>query len=168
MVRTRTSPVNPLSSDDLRHEEVDITFLIWAVSRSTADLVDAALRPTGLSGDEFAIYSMLASSTAITPSELARWMAAAPTTVSSYVKRLEARGHIERIPNPEDKRSYRVQLTAEGRHAHARAAALFRSVRDRVHTALGPQERAVRDALLALRPVLDEIRSTSISTVSEA
>jgi DNA-binding MarR family transcriptional regulator len=162
MVRSRTSSVNPLSSEDLRREEVDITFLIWAVSRSTADLVDAALRPTRLSGDEFAIYSMLASSTSIAPSELARWMAAAPTTVSSYVKRLEARGHIEREQNPEDKRSYRIRLTEEGREAHVRAAALFRSVRDRVHSALGPQEPGVRDALLALRPVLDEIRSTSL------
>jgi len=161
MMRTRTTSVNPLSADELRREEVDITFLVWAVSRSTADLVDSALRPSGLSGDEFAIYSMLSSSTVITPSELARWMAAAPTTVSSYLKRLEARGHIERVPTPEDKRSYRILLTSEGRKAHARAVTLFAPVRARVHVALGFHERDVRNALLALRPVLDDLRTTN-------
>lgn len=159
-MRTRTTSVNPLSVEDLRREEVDITFLVWAVSRSTADLVDSALRPSGLSGDEFAIYSMLASSTGITPSELARWMAAAPTTVSSYVKRLEARGHIQRVPHPEDKRSYRIGLTDDGRETYSHAVTLFTPVRSRVHAALGRHEPDVRNALLALRPVLDDVRTT--------
>src|SRR3954451_19668628 len=109
MMRVRTTSVNPVSADELRREQVDITFLVWAVSRSTAELVDAALRPSGLSGDEFAIYSMLASSSVVTPTELARWMAAPATTVTSYVKRLEARGHVERVANPQDRRSYRIQ-----------------------------------------------------------
>jgi DNA-binding MarR family transcriptional regulator len=90
------------------------------VSRSTADLVDSALGPAGFFGDEYALYSMLAASTALSPTELARWMAAPPTTVSSYIKRLETRGHIERVPNPEDRRSYRIRLTLRQRGARER------------------------------------------------
>jgi DNA-binding MarR family transcriptional regulator len=161
MMRSRTTSVNTLSADDLSSEDVDITFLVWAVSRSTADLMDSALRPSGLSGDEFALYSMLAASTVLTPSELARWMAAAPTTVSSYIKRFEGRGHIERVPNPDDKRSYQIRLTPDGRTAHANASKLFAPVRAQVQAALGPAEPDVRKALLALRPLLDNLRTVS-------
>ena len=69
-----------------------MTFMVWLTSRATADLLDTALAPAGLDGDEFAIYSVLTAASSITPTELARWMAAPPTTVSSYVKRFEARG----------------------------------------------------------------------------
>lgn len=161
MVRTRTNPVKPLSGAELQAQNVDVTFLVWAVSRSTADLVDSTLGPAGLSGDEYALYSMLAASTALSPTELARWMAAPPTTVSSYIKRLETRGHIERVPNPEDKRSYRIRLTAEGNAVHASAIKLFAPLHAQVQAALGPAEPDVRNTLLALRAVLDNLRATS-------
>ena len=52
-------------------------------------------------------------------------MAAPATTVSSYVKRLEPRGHVERAPNPDDGRSYLLHLTDAGRVAHTDAAEHF-------------------------------------------
>ena len=55
-------------------------------------------------------------------------MAAATTTVSSYVKRFERRGHITRTPNAEDGRSYRLELSAAGRDAHRHAGELFAPV----------------------------------------
>lgn len=144
-----------------------MTFMVWLTSRATADLLDAALAPAGLDGDEFAIYSVLTASHSITPTELARWMAAPPTTVSSYVKRLEARGHVRREPNPADRRSYRLELTPEGRRAHRAAVKLFTPLRDRVASGLGEQEEPVRDALIALRTVLDEIRNAPASAVQQ-
>ena len=84
-----------LSAAEVREEGVDVTFMVWMTFRATTYLVDAALAPAGLNGDEFAIYSVLNAAPSITPTELARWMAAPPTTVSSYVKRFEARGHVK-------------------------------------------------------------------------
>lgn len=158
MVRRRSTSVKGLSAAEVRDEDVDVTFLVWLTSRATSDLLDAALAPAGLDGDEFAIYSVLTASPSITPTELARWMAAPPTTVSSYVKRFEARGHVKREPNPGDKRSYRIKLTPAGRRAHREAAALFMPLRARVIEHLDPREGEVREALLALRAALDEIR----------
>lgn len=135
-----------------------MTFMVWLTSRATADLLDAALAPAGLDGDEFAIYSVLTAAPSITPTELARWMAAPPTTVSSYMKRFEARGHVEREPNPADRRSYLIKLTPEGRRAHRKAAKLFTPLRARVAAGLGNQETQVRDALTLVRTVLDQIR----------
>src|SRR4051812_24061141 len=102
MVRPRNNPATALTPGEVRNEDVDVTFMVWLTSRATADLLDSALAPTGLDSDEYAIYSVLTAARSITPTELARWMAAPPTTVSSYVKRFEARGHVEREPNPAD------------------------------------------------------------------
>jgi DNA-binding MarR family transcriptional regulator len=158
MVRVRSEFVKGLAAHEVRDEDVDVTFMVWLTSRATADLLDAALAPAGLSGDEFAIYSVLTAAPSITPTELARWMAAPPTTVSSYVKRFEGRGHVLREPNPADRRSYRIRLTPAGRRAHRAAVALFLPVRTRVADALGARETDVREALLTLRTVLDDVR----------
>ncbi|MFC7362179.1 MarR family winged helix-turn-helix transcriptional regulator [Nocardioides astragali] len=160
MVRQRSTSVKGLTPADVRDEDVDVTFMVWLTSRATTDLVDSVLAPAGLDGDEFAIYSVLTAAPSITPTELARWMAAPPTTVSSYVKRFEARGHVEREPNPDDGRSYRIKLTPAGRRAHRAAAKLFIPMRTRVEEGLGPRGSEVREALLTLRSVLDEIRHT--------
>jgi DNA-binding MarR family transcriptional regulator len=94
----------------------------------------------------------------VMPTELSRWMAAPATTVSSYVKRFEARGHVAREPNPDDRRSYRIRLTPAGVRTHREAVGLFLPVRSRVAGDLGAQDATVRDALLGLREVVDSIR----------
>src|SRR5690606_19880997 len=146
------------SAGEVREEDVDVTFMVWLTSRATADLLDKGLSASDLTSDEFAVYSVLASAPSITPTELARWMAAPPTTVSSYVKRFESRGHVTREPHPDDRRSYRIRLTPAGKRAHRAAADLFAPLREEVAAALGVREPEVREALLTLRTVLDEIR----------
>ncbi len=154
--------VKGLAAQEVRDEDVDVTFMVWLTARATSDLLDDALAPAGFDGDEFAIYSVLTSAQAMTPTELARWMAAPLTTVSSYVKRFEARGHIAREPNPDDRRSYRIRLTPAGRRAHRDAAELFIPVRARIETGLGSNVSEVREALLTLRTVLDEVRRAPV------
>ena len=139
----------------------NVLFDAWLVSRSVHQLIDAAIEESGLDADEFAIYSVLASADGLTPSDLAQWMSAAPTTVSSYVKRFERRGHITRIPNPEDGRSYRLQLTTAGREAHRHAGALFAPVLTRTEDTLGAGAQTVHEQLFALLHALDAIRTTS-------
>jgi DNA-binding MarR family transcriptional regulator len=159
MVRVRSTSVKPLSPAEVRDEDVDPLFLVWLVSRSSEDLLGTVLAAAGLSGDEFAIYSVLAAGPGITPSELSRWMAAPPTSVSSYVKRLEARGHVVRRVNPDDRRSYRIHLTTAGRRTHRTAVQLFTPVRAQVIEALGHDDTPVREALLRLRSVVDALRA---------
>lgn len=130
----------------------------WLVARSTTELLDAVLRPAALTGDELAVYSVLSSDEAITPTELARWMAAPATTVSSVVKRLESRGHAVREKHPDDGRSYRIRPTDAGRATHAQAVDLFRPVSASVTEKLGEDVSHVDDALLKLRDAVDQAR----------
>jgi DNA-binding MarR family transcriptional regulator len=53
------------------------------------------------------------------------------------VKRLERRGHAERIDNPIDGRSYLVRLTPEGRSLLNKARPRFRSYAEAVEARLG-------------------------------
>lgn len=128
----------------------NVLFDVWLVSRATFAVLDTALAPSGLTADEFAIYSVLTSTDAMTPSELARWMAAPLTSMSSYIKRFESRGHINRVAHPDDGRSYRLQLTAAGRAAHRTAGKLFQPVLDDVERGLDGQAPTVRVALQRL------------------
>ena len=126
----------------------NVLFDVWLVSRATTALVDDAVREAGLNADEFAVYSVLASTDGMTPTELAHWMAAPATTVSSYVKRFERRGHVRRVPHLGDRRSYRLQLTDEGRATHLAAGRLFLPVLEEVTRRVG---RGVPDTHRRLR-----------------
>jgi DNA-binding MarR family transcriptional regulator len=157
-VRVRSTSVRALSAAEVEEQGVDPLFMVWLVSRSTEDLVATVVGPAGLTGDEFAIYSVLAASPGITPGELSRWMAAPATTVSSCVKRLEGRGHLTRRPHPSDRRSYRIHLTAAGIRTHQHAVTLFGPVRSQVIESLHDEDGRVRESLLRLRSVVDTLR----------
>jgi len=135
----------------------NVLFDVWLVSRAATALIDNAVRASGLDADEFAVYSVLASTQGMTPSELAHWMSAPATTVSSYVKRFERRGHVRKVPNRGDGRSYRVQLTAGGRRVHRAAGKLFQPTLREVTRQLGTGAADAHRQLRALHQVLDAL-----------
>ena len=152
-MRDRTTSVNPL---DPRLDNV--LFDVWLLSRATTAWLDEVLAPSSLDSDEFAMYSVLRSRAGMTPSELAHWMSAPATTVSSYVKRFEAKGHLERSPNPDDGRSYLLHLTPAGRRAHAAAGKLFLPMLDRVNDRVGPRVDETHERLRDLHATIAALR----------
>ena len=98
----------------------NVLFDVWLVSRATTAWLDEVLAPSGLDSDEFAMYSVLRSREGMTPSELAHWMAAPATTVSSYVKRFEAKGHVEPLAEPRRRAVLPPAPDPAGKRAHAR------------------------------------------------
>jgi DNA-binding MarR family transcriptional regulator len=50
--------------------------------------------------DRFAVQSMIGALGPITPTELARRVGLAPTTISSWLSRLEGEGAVRRRPTP--------------------------------------------------------------------
>ena len=128
----------------------NVLFAVWLVSRAANATIDAAIADTGLDADEFAMYSVLAQGDGMTPTDLAHWMTAPATTVSSYVKRFEQRGHVERQQHPDDGRSYVIRLTADGREAHRAAGARFLPLLDNVNCLLGPDVDEMQQRLTQL------------------
>jgi DNA-binding MarR family transcriptional regulator len=132
----------------------NVLFDTWLTARAAIALLDGALAGTGLNAEDFAVYSVLRGAGEISPGELARWMSAPATTVSSYVRRLVARGHAQQVPHPDDRRSYRLTLTDAGRQAHVTAAQHFLPTLAAVEAALpGPADNA-QEALRSLRAAI--------------
>jgi DNA-binding MarR family transcriptional regulator len=150
--RIRSEEPGPFGSDDLALGNV--LFDVWLASRAATALIDEAVRDAGLNADEFAIYSVLAASDGMSPTDLAQWMAAPATTVSSYVGRFERRGHIRRLRNPADRRSYLVELNGAGRAAHLAAGLRFGPVLSEVNRRLGADALATHERLVALHEVI--------------
>lgn len=146
-MRDRSSSVKP---DD----QSNVLFDTWLTARAAIALLDGALADTRLDAEDFAVYSVLRQAGDISPGELARWMSAPASTVSSHVKRLVARGHVRQVPHPEDRRSYRITLTDAGQHAHALAGRHFRSVLTAVEAALPGSASDVQQALRDLRAAI--------------
>lgn len=163
MVERSTDGVKPLSAAEVDRWDVDVLFSVWLVARSTEDLIDSVLAPAGLSADEYAVFSMLRATGGTTPTELARWMAAPPTTVSAAIKRCTARGLVTRVPNPDDRRSSLVRLTAAGLRTHDAARRRFAPVRSDVVERLAGDHLAVAGALTTLRTVVDRLRAEASS-----
>jgi DNA-binding MarR family transcriptional regulator len=138
-------------------ERFGVMFALWLVGRATVEAIDHRIGATGLSADEFPIYCILDIAAPVTPTALGSWMAAAPTTVSAVVKRLEARGHVTRSPNGADGRSHLLRLTDAGRVAQMEAIALFAPLAGRVEGELGSSTPQLRADLLRLRRILDAI-----------
>ena len=145
-----------MPADRASAPDTNLLFDAWLVSRSITFLLDEALAPSGLTADEFAVYSVLLTGP-LTPTELATWMSAPMTTVSSYVKRFESRGHVRRVENEDDARSYRLTLTRAGVAAHQRAGALFLPMLGAVEDALGRSRGTVERSLTLLERALREV-----------
>lgn len=132
----------------------NLLFDTWLTARAAIALLDDALAGTGLDAEDFAVYSVLRQAGEISPGELARWMSTPATTVSSYVKRLVARGHVQQVPHPRDRRSYRITLTEAGQDAHTTAGRHFLPALAAVEAALPQPTTDVQQALRNLHTAI--------------
>src|ERR671932_2169639 len=101
-----------------REREISLLFDVWLLMHLVSGMLDQALAEHGLSGDEFGLYSLLRGFGPVPPSQITRWTGMPATTVSAALRRLAARGHVERMPHPDDGRSYLVALNEAGEATH--------------------------------------------------
>ena len=85
----------------------------------TADLlfdrIGRLLRPLGVSAAGGLVLGLLRDNGPTSPSELGERLIVTRATVTGVVDSLERRGLVHRAPNPADRRSVLVELTADGR-----------------------------------------------------
>jgi predicted RNase H-like nuclease/DNA-binding MarR family transcriptional regulator len=115
-------------------------------------LIAAAVEGTGLPPEDYPIYVLVGTEGPWTPTGLAERTRMPLSTVLFRLRRLEQRGHVERIPNPEDGRSYLVRLTPSGEELLGEARPRFRARAEAVEAALGGERVGV------LRAGLDSLR----------
>ena len=102
-------------------------------------------------------YSVLALVRARGPlglAELTELEGLNPTMLSRIVKALDERGLIRRLPNPNDMRAARVEVTPEGERVHGRVREQRTRVLSECLERLPPQ---TADLLLAAVPAMEEL-----------
>lgn len=80
--------------------------------------------------------------------ELARRLGVEPPTITKMLRRLEGCGLVERRPDPQDARSFRVRLTREGRSLEGPVARCWKAAEEKTLSGMSAGERRELHRLL--------------------
>ncbi len=100
-----------------RQDSETVADLIREHSSAAMRYAAAVAKRMGVEASELAALEHLQSSGPMTPGRLGGRLSMSPGAVTALVDRLEKRGHVERMPNPEDRRSALLRETEQGLRA---------------------------------------------------
>jgi DNA-binding MarR family transcriptional regulator len=126
-------------------------FELSLLQREVTRLLDLELSSSGLSAEDFAVYSAVARGLT-RPGDIAEFLRFPATTVSSVVRRLATRGHVTCAIDDADRRARRVTFTPAGAAAHAEASRLYGAALKRLH--LPASAQSIERLLVEMRTVI--------------
>ena len=88
----------------------DLMFLLHDVARLLRVDADKRARAHGMTRAQWGILIWLERQPGLSQKELAEFLEVEPITVARLIDRLEARGMVERRPDPKDRRIWRLHL----------------------------------------------------------
>jgi DNA-binding MarR family transcriptional regulator len=134
----------------------NVLFRLFILGQLADDLLGRAMSGARLQTNDFAVLSAIRAFQPITPSRLAALLGMPPTTLSSYLRRLEARRLVRRRRNPEDGRSSLLEVTKTGGTQTVSALPALQGSVARVHERL---DYSPRELDLALDRLEDALRA---------
>jgi DNA-binding MarR family transcriptional regulator len=114
------------------------------------DRISEALKVVGLTWPKFEVLDQLrhAPDNSLPLRVLAECQSCAASNMTQLVDRLEREGFVQRVDDPEDRRSVRAELTEAGLEAAIGGEAQIESVRDFYRTRFSEEERLELGRLL--------------------
>ena len=103
----------------------------------------ATAKRMGLEASELAALEHLQAAGAINQKRLGERLSMSPGAITAMIDRLERRGYVERIPNPEDRRSVLVNITKAGLEESLRHLWPYIEDMKSVEAGFSEEERAV-------------------------
>ena len=134
------------------NESETILLDLFRTNQVRERLIATAMDGLELPTEDYPFYVIIGAEGPWTPTALASRLEMPLSTVLFRVRRLEKRGHAERTPNPEDRRSYLVELSEDGQQLLGKARPRFRAL------ALAVEERLGGAQISGLRGGLGELR----------
>jgi DNA-binding MarR family transcriptional regulator len=131
-----------------------IAFLLVQLGFHAARKFSELLAPLGLEPRQFGMLTRLAANEGKSQQAIGELMGLNPTRMVFLVDELEQQGLVERRRNPDDRRSYALYLTGQGREKLREARQASAAHEHEITTALTDGQRAELAALL--RRVADE------------
>lgn len=116
--------------------------LVLAIERALAD------SGVDLNFSQFLALKRLGEDGPMAPGELARCVHYSPGALTRLLDKLEHSGYLQRVPDPNDRRALRLELTATGRSIHKRMLACGNAAAERAFAGFSGVERQQLHALL--------------------
>ena len=114
-------PPSPLPSDPSTPEVIEIeralTRITYLSTRARAHERLMALAGVPLDRAAVALLRQIADSEPLRPGELANRLGVEASHVTRPVQQLQKSGYVSRVPDPDDRRAQRIELTPVGREA---------------------------------------------------
>ncbi len=117
--------------------------------KSLRDLIHARMEEIGLPRGQGMILRRVGEMEGLTQTEVARQALLRSATLTRALQRMEHAGLIERRPDPEDQRVFRVYLTAQGRDRLQAVQAVWQELDRELGGLFTAQERNTLTQLLA-------------------
>ncbi|MDO0929205.1 MarR family transcriptional regulator [Streptomyces sp. TG1A-8] len=120
---TEPPPAVPASSSEVSEIERALTRITYLSTRARQHDRLMALAGVPLDRAAVALLRQVADSEPQRPGELAHRLGVEASHVTRTVRQLEKAGYVTRVPDPDDRRAQRIQLTGTGREAVLRVRA---------------------------------------------
>jgi DNA-binding MarR family transcriptional regulator len=117
-------------------------------SRRVSQIYDRSLEPLGLTVTQFGLLGNLDRLDGISIGDLAARLVMDPTTLTRNLKPLERQGFVVFAPDPNDRRSRCLHLTAAGRDVYRQAKPAWARAQRHIDKALGVVDGPVLNAML--------------------
>jgi DNA-binding MarR family transcriptional regulator len=117
-------------------------------ARALARRFDTALKPTGLTNQQFSLMMALNRPEPPPMGPVARLLAMDRTTLTAALKPLSARGWVLVEPDPKDRRGKRLRLTPAGSAALASAVPIWKEVHAAIEAGMSSNADVLRQGLL--------------------
>lgn len=149
-----------------REPAVDTRFLhsAFTVGAMVETLVDEELRRAGVPTRLFSLLAWVWRLQPVPPTRLSAETRVPPTTLRDNVHALVQRGDVRRVPNPEDGRSYLLEVTDQGRDLVARGSPALERALARIEGHLAGDVDAYALKLEELRDALSKALASEEAT----
>ena len=129
-------------------------------SRMNTVAIESCCAEVGMTASEVSVLGMLSrAGSPLSPTRLQVLVIQSPGGLTKTLRRLEDAGFVRRLSDAVDRRALLVELTAAGRKASTRAAALVRSHYTQILAGVTERQRDVLTDLV--RRLIDELEATS-------
>lgn len=150
-------------------------YLVHDVSRIRRTVMDLIMRPYGITRSQWSVLSALSrgGNNGMNQVDLARLMEVGKVTVGGLIDRLEASGHVERRPDPGDRRAKRIYITDQGYEVIGLMIKVATIVNKRLLSDSTPEEVAICERVLTrakkqLKAIqAKELQATGASEITE-
>ena len=114
---------------------------LMATARLVREAFDARLKPLDLNLTQASLLAYVAEFGATTQTRLAEQMGTGRASMGSVIDGLQRRCLVERHPDPDDRRVWRVDITPEGRELAALVVSVDEVLRRELRHGIGREER---------------------------